>query len=162
MRASEGARVTTLLDAALFHHSQGCAVVAVSSNKAPYRGGWAEYFKRRQTENEVRELFSNGAYGVAMVLWPASPYGVLDDDGPHAEQAWAMLGIERPETAKHRTMHGGTHHFFLMPGVELPIKRKIRLAEIKSMHRRQRKSPLLRRRSAHKRNCSHTAHTGIQ
>ncbi len=123
--------MTTLLDAALFHHSQGCAVVAVSSNKAPYRGGWAEYFKRRQTENEVRELFSNGAYGVAMVLWPASPYGVLDDDGPHAEQAWAMLGIERPETAKHRTMHGGTHHFFLMPEVELPIKRKIRLAEIK-------------------------------
>jgi len=122
----------SLLDAALFHHSQGCAVVAVSRYKAPYREGWAEYFKRRQTENEVRELFSNGAYGVAMVLWPASPYAVLDDDGPHAEQAWARLGIERPETAKHRTMHGGTHHFFRMAEVELAsLKRKVRLAEIK-------------------------------
>ncbi|MDP2651988.1 MAG: phage/plasmid primase, P4 family [bacterium] len=122
-----------LLDAALFHHSQGCAVVAVSQKKVPYREGWGKYFTQAQTEAEVRELFSNGAFGVAMVLWPASRYGVLDDDGPHAEEAWAAMGIERPQTAKHKTMHGGTHHFYLMPDIELPenLKRKIRLAEIK-------------------------------
>ena len=101
----------SLLDAALFHHSRGCTVIAVTQDKKPYREGWNQYFTKRQSEADVREHFSNGAYGVAMVLWPASSYAVLDDDGPHAEQAWATLGIGRPKTAKHRTMHGGTHHF---------------------------------------------------
>jgi putative DNA primase/helicase len=118
-----------LLDAALFHHSQGCAVIAVKENKKPYREGWNEYFTRAQTEAEVREHLSNGAHGIAMVLWPASPYGVLDFDGPHAEEAWDSTGIELPDTARNYTRSGGKHLYFRMPAEAPELKRKVRLVK---------------------------------
>ena len=119
-----------LLDAGLFHHSQGCTVIAVTQDKKPYRDGWNQYFTRRQTEAEVREHLSNGAYGIAMVLWPASPYAVLDFDGIHAEQAWTATGIELPDTARNYTRSGGKHLYLRMPGGELPeLKRKVRLVK---------------------------------
>src|SRR6266478_8358646 len=92
--------ISHLLAAALEHHASGRAVIAVRQNKKPYRDGWNDYFKRAQTEAEVRTHFSNGAYGIAMVLWPASPYGVLDFDGKHAQEAWNSMGTKLPETAR--------------------------------------------------------------
>jgi P4 family phage/plasmid primase-like protien len=122
--------MNTLLDVALSHHSAGCAVIAVRENKKPYREGWNEYFTREQTEAEVKEHFSNGAYGVAMVLWPASPYAVLDFDGIHADEAWRSTGIELPETARSTTRSGGKHLFFKMPSEAPAFKRKVRLVKI--------------------------------
>lgn len=119
-----------LLDAALAHNAHGHAVIAVTKDKAPHHKGWADYFERSQTEEEVRREFSNGTHGIAMVLWPASPYLVLDFDGPHAEEAWQSSGIELAETAQNRTRSGGSHHFFKMPPeVRFEIKRTVRLVK---------------------------------
>jgi len=121
-----------LLQAALAYHAMGYPVIAVTKSKRPYDEGWNTYFARKQTEVEVRKQFSNGAYGLAIVLWPASPNAVLDFDGPHAREAWRQTGIELPATARMITGSGGEHLYFWMSEGELPekLKRKIRLAKI--------------------------------
>ena len=121
---------SALLDAALTHVAHGRAVIAVTKNKTPYHKGWNAYFTRRQSEEELNREFSNGAHGIAMVLWPACPYVVLDFDGPHAEEAWQKMNIELPATARNRTQSGGTHLFFkIPPKLKFEIKRKIRLVK---------------------------------
>ena len=64
-----------------------------------------------------------------MVLWPASPYAVLDFDGPHAEAAWQSTNIELPETARNITRSGGQHLYFRMPGEAPELKRNVRLVK---------------------------------
>ena len=116
------------LNAALYHNSAGCPIIPVTQDKKPYFKGWKEYFCRQQTEQEVRRLLSNGAHGIAMVLWPASNYVVLDFDGPHAEEALRATAIELPETAVMKTRSGGTHHYFKMsPTHNFELKRRVRL-----------------------------------
>ncbi|MCZ6625864.1 MAG: phage/plasmid primase, P4 family, partial [Deltaproteobacteria bacterium] len=117
-----------IFDAALYHHGQGCAVLAVSQNKVPYHKGWDRWFNERQTEQEVREEFANGAHGLGVFMWPGSSYTALDFDGAHAEAAWQATGIELPETAKNHTRSGGFHLIFRMPDGGIPgQKRKIRI-----------------------------------
>jgi DNA repair protein RadA/Sms len=87
-------------------------VVGVGANKAPRHAGWAQFFERQQTESEVRRQFSNGAWGIARVLYPACNYVVLDYDGAHAEEAWSKTKIVLPETARIRTQSGGHHLIF--------------------------------------------------
>jgi hypothetical protein len=101
--------MNSLLAAALEHHSAGRAVLPVRENKGPHCGeGWNCWFERPQSESEVRELFSNAAHGLAILLYPASPNIVLDFDGPHSDDAWQKTGIKLIETAKSRTRSGGT------------------------------------------------------
>lgn len=119
-----------LLDAALAYSAQGRAVIAVTKDKTPYHKGWTDFFGRRQTAEEVKCEFSNGAHGIAILLWPASPYLVLDFDGPHAEEAWQQTGIELPDTARNQTRSGGSHRFFKMPHeVRFEIRRQVRLVK---------------------------------
>jgi Bifunctional DNA primase/polymerase, N-terminal len=121
---------SALLDTALTHVAHGHAVIAVTKNKTPYHKGWNGYFTRRQSEEEANREFSNGAHGIAMVLWPACPYVVLDFDGPHADKAWQKMGVELPATARNRTQSGGIHIFFkIPPKLKFEIKRKIRLVK---------------------------------
>jgi DNA repair protein RadA/Sms len=121
---------TTLLDAALLHHAEGRRVIAVNSEKKPYRKGWNDFFTRSQTEKEVRQEFSNGAHGLALVLYPACSLGVLDHDGPHAKEVWQTTGIELPETARNISRSGYDHLFFRMPAnTPSGMRRSIRLVE---------------------------------
>jgi Bifunctional DNA primase/polymerase, N-terminal len=101
-----------LLNAALACLSTNQPVIAVGPDKKPYRAGWNKYFSERQTEDEIREQFSNGAYGIARVNFPACLYLALDYDGPHAEQAWSQTGIALPATARITTPSGGFHLVF--------------------------------------------------
>jgi putative DNA primase/helicase len=87
-------------------------MIAVNEQKRPYHAGWNEFFTRPQTEIEIRREFSNGAHGIALVLFPACDYVVLDFDGQHAQEAWQKTGVELPETARHITRSGGQHLFF--------------------------------------------------
>ena len=103
--------MTELLNAALLCF-ETTPVVPIGSNKRPYRSGWNEYFSRKQTEDEVRELFANGVYGIARVLFPACQYCELDFDGEHGEDSWRKTKIKLPETAKVWTPSGGHHLVF--------------------------------------------------
>ena len=119
-----------LLDVALSHCAEGRPVISIKPDKRPYRKGWDQYFTRSQTEKEVRQEFSNGAHGLAVVLHPACPFGVLDYDGPHAIEAWQATGIELPETARNISRSGYDHLFFRMPAnTPAGLKRAIRLVE---------------------------------
>ena len=104
--------MNTLLEVALNNSQSGRPCIAVKNNKRPYRAGWNKYFTQRQTEEEVKAEFANGAYGIAEVLYPASDFIVLDFDGPHAEQAQARARIELPDTAKIFTPHG--YHLYYL------------------------------------------------
>ena len=98
--------MSELLEAALAAFEADRSVIAVRENKIPYRRGWNRYFKERQTEDEVREEFSNGAWGIAKVLYPACADVHLDFDGPHAKEALHNTGVSLPETARQNTVHG--------------------------------------------------------
>ena len=104
--------MNTLLEVALNNSQSGRPCIAVKNNKRPYRAGWNKYFTQRQTEEEVKAEFANGAYGIAEVLYPASDFIVLDFDGPHAEQAQARARIELPDTVKIFTPHG--YHLYYL------------------------------------------------
>ena len=54
----------------------------------------------KQTEEEVRNLFSQPAYGLAVLTWPASDLAVLDFDGSHAESAWNAQGVDLPQSIR--------------------------------------------------------------
>ena len=104
-----------ILEAALAHHAEGRAVIAVGQNKKPYHK-WKHLFTRPQTEAEVSQEFANGAHGLAMVLYPACNYAVVDRDGLHAPECWRLkTGIELPETARNITRSGSDHLYFTMP-----------------------------------------------
>lgn len=117
-----------IIEAALIHQHEGHSVIAVDRNKKPYHEGWNQYFTHHQTEEEVRHEFSNGADGIALILYPSCQYVVLDYDGPHADDAWEKTNIELPDTALNKTRSGGKHLYFRMPAGPLPImRRKVRL-----------------------------------
>jgi hypothetical protein len=118
-----------LIEVALFHHSEGRPVIAVNEQKRPYRQGWNDFFSRRQTEDEVRREFTNGAYGIAIILHPACSLGVLDHDGIHAKEAWQSTGIPLPETARNISRSGYDHLIFTMPPNLPELRRAIRLVE---------------------------------
>ena len=122
--------MTELLDAALACFEQ-TPVIPVRRDKSPYRSGWAEYFTRKQTEDEVRRLFANGVYGMARVLYPACELVELDYDGMHAEETWQKTGINLPETAKVWTPSGGYHLVFRTSALlkKAKPKRNVRIVE---------------------------------
>jgi putative DNA primase/helicase len=120
-----------LIDGALSLHAKGCAVIAVRENKAPYREGWTRWLKEKQTEQEVRREFANGAYGLGVLMWPGSPYVALDFDGVHAEEAWKSSGFEFIETARNVTRSGGVHLILRVPpDFTEDLKRQIRLVRV--------------------------------
>ena len=120
-----------LFDAAMYHADFGRPAIGVNPEKKPYRKGWNQFFTRAQTEDETRTEFSNGAYGIALVLYPACDRVVLDYDGLHAESAWLSTGISIPETARHITQSGGQHFFFKQSNYlrESNLSRKVRLVK---------------------------------
>jgi AAA domain/Primase C terminal 1 (PriCT-1) len=123
---------SSLLEAALGYFEAQQPVIAVGADKTPYRKGWNEYFSRRQTEDEVREQFFNGAWGVARILYPGSDYIHLDFDGEHSEQAWFKNGIVLPETARVKTPSGGFHLIFRSSNFlksQAALKRKVRFVK---------------------------------
>ena len=84
----------------------------------------------RKQKKELRQQFSNGAHGLALILYPGCPLGVLDHDGTHAKEAWQTTGIELPETARNISRSGYDHLFFRMPAnTPARLKRGIRLVE---------------------------------
>lgn len=95
-----------MLEAGLSHYAEGRPGIAVAKNKKPYRK-WKHLFTHPQTEDSMRQQFANGAYGIAVVLYPACPYMVLDFDGPHSETAWQLTNIALAERARNRTQSGG-------------------------------------------------------
>lgn len=122
-----------LLRAALQHHEAGRCVLSVRENKEPHCGkGWNRWFKESQSEDEVRGLFSNGAHGLAIIQYPASPIITLDDDGIHAQDAWRKTGIELIPTAKSYTKNNGIHRVYRIPADTTlldRLKRKVRLVK---------------------------------
>ena len=118
-----------LLQAGLACFEAGQPVIAVRENKRPYRSGWAEYFKRPQTEDEVRKEFANGAWGIAKILYPGCDYIHLDFDGQHAQAALDASGVKAPETARQITKSGGWHLIFKASKLlrESNLGRKVRL-----------------------------------
>lgn len=118
-----------LLEAALYHFERGRPVLAVSKTKAPYQSGWDKWFSETQTEGEVRELFSNGVYGIGLLTFPATDLAVLDFDGTHASEAWALTSIALPPTARNFTRSGGHHLIFRIKNSDFNIERKVRLVK---------------------------------
>ena len=120
-----------VLTAALAHHEFGHRIIPTRENKAPGCGeGWNRWFVEEQTEVQVKELFFNGAYGLGLLLYPASPFIILDFDGPHAHDAWNTTGIDLDGAARVITRSGGHHFIFRTPDetIELDkLKRAIRL-----------------------------------
>jgi putative DNA primase/helicase len=120
--------MSAFLDTALTYHRNGHPVIPVRQNKKPYYPGWDKWFDEPQTEEEVRELFSDETEGIAILLWPAGPDVVLDFDGPHAKASWKdQTKINLPETARNITQSGGEHYFYSMPSGRFNIKRKVRV-----------------------------------
>jgi hypothetical protein len=123
----------SILEAALSHFEAGRAVLPTRRNKAPCcADGWDRWFYEPQSEAEVRELFSNGAHGLSILLYPACPFIVLDFDGKHAEQAWQTTGIELSYTARSFTQSGGKHLIYKTPTDKNKfdtLKRAVRLVK---------------------------------
>jgi len=124
--------INSLLDAALYHHEAGRPVIAVSKNKKAHHRCWDRYFTERQTEAEVREEFSNGVYGIAEVLYPASDNIHVDYDGPCAEEGMRKTGVELSETARIFTPSGFYHDIFKASSFlkKFTISRKVRLIKV--------------------------------
>jgi putative DNA primase/helicase len=120
--------VNSLLEVALHHYDEGRTVLAIAKSKAPYKEGWNSWFERSQTRAEVEAEFSNGAYGIGLLTAPASPFVVLDFDGPHAQASWDATGIDLPATARNITPSGGVHLIFRLGNVE-GLSRKVRLVK---------------------------------
>ena len=123
---------TDLLEVALDFFKARRPVIAVGADKRPYRNGWNKFFHRAQTEQEVREEFSNGAQNIAEVQYPACDFLRLDFDGGHAEEAWHKTGIELPPTARIWTPSGGQHLVFKASPLlksSKSLRRAVRLVE---------------------------------
>lgn len=119
-----------LLDAALSYLDRGFPVIATKPDKSPYYKGWNDYFKRPQTEGELRAQFANGEYGLALIAYPASNLTVIDFDGPHAQVAWEQTGIVLPGTARNFTKSGGQHLIYrLTKGDFGNVKRGVRIVK---------------------------------
>ena len=86
----------SLLDTALSHHDEGRRIISVKADKKPYLKGWDDYFERPQTEEELRQQFSNGAHGLALILYPGCPFGVLDHDGRTPKKHGRQPGSSYP------------------------------------------------------------------
>jgi hypothetical protein len=126
--------MSDLLEAALSYWDAGRPVLSILESKVPphYTKGCDKWFLEPQTEADVHKLFFHGAHGLGIILYPASPYIVLDFDGPHAEQAWQKTGIELTETARSYMQSGGFHLTYRTPAdfAELDgLARKVRLAK---------------------------------
>ena len=123
--------IKDLLTAALQYREMGQPCIAVRATKKPYRTGWNRFFNEAQTENKVRLEFSNGTYGLAAVLYPASNYIHLDFDGPCSGAAFESTGIDLPETAQISTPSGGFHLIFTAAPLlrKFKISRKVRLVK---------------------------------
>jgi len=130
--------MTDLLAAALANRDAGFPVLPLKRNdegkiKVPdCPAGWDRWFTQRQTEAEVRGLFRNGALGLGRMLYPASPFVVLDFDGPHAFEAWKQTGFSLDGGARVTTQSGGVHVYFVVRGNKAQInqlKRAIRLVK---------------------------------
>jgi hypothetical protein len=124
---------TTLLTAALEYLTWPIPAIPVDADKRPLCK-WGEYLTRPQTEDEVRSLPWDRAYGLALVTWPGSELIVLDFDGPCAMAAWKATGIELPPTCAVRTRSGWLHAIYRTPsGTPRPgtngndPRRKVRL-----------------------------------
>jgi hypothetical protein len=122
--------VVNLLDIALEHHHAGRAVISVRKNKIPYYSGFKKWFAEPQTEEEVRDQFHHDAYGIALLLYPATEYCCLDFDGPHAQNAWDLTGIALPSTSKDLSPSGGWHAIYKIASYQKSdFKRYIRIVK---------------------------------
>jgi P4 family phage/plasmid primase-like protien len=125
--------MSKLLDAALAHLEAGRRVISTYANKRPACGeGWDRWWTEPQTEDDIRRMFRNGAYGIGILMYPASQNIALDFDGPHADEAWRKTGIALADTARSRTPSGGAHSIYRTPidtSVLDGLKRKVRLIE---------------------------------
>src|SRR5688500_11310660 len=108
------------LEAALAYDEDRLGVLPWKRNgegkiKKPERASWKHWLTQPQTEEEVRTLFRDGALGIGLILYPASPFLVLDFDGEHAAAAWDMSGLKLVGSARVTTQSGGSHFYFRAP-----------------------------------------------
>ncbi len=123
------------LDVAERANAQGIPVLPVNANKAPIIPTFLPWKERAQTREEIEAMPWDRAYGIAIMMWPASRYVALDFDGPHAQLAWdEQAKIALPPTTRNRTQSGGFHLIFT---TDLPLhtsngvglQRRVRLVE---------------------------------
>ena len=104
--------------------NQGLSVIPIPYAKKIPAIKWAEYQKRRPTEDELTAWFGNGhqKQNIAIITGAVSGIVVVDADSPEAEQfceAVLPLTPRRTKTAK------GRHYFYRHPGT--PVRNKSRL-----------------------------------
>ncbi len=116
---------------------QGVPVIPVNADKAPIVPQYIHWRERAQTRDEIHAMPWDRAYGIAAMMWPASPHVALDFDGPHAQLAWdEQAKIPLTPTTKNRTQSGGFHLIFTtdlplhtVPSNGAGLQRRVRLVE---------------------------------
>ena len=106
-----------LLKYALVYQEKGIAVVPVVGKRPVAE--WKKYQLRKQTEEEVREIFKNhpNATGIAGVTGKLSGLVVLDIDAKHGRSSEEFKLL--PPTACVCSGGGGEHFYFKHPGTDI-------------------------------------------
>ena len=119
--ASEGARATECLTAALAYLGRGWSVIPVEPRGKRPVIAWLEYQQRRADEDEARQWFETRRNAnVAVVTGKISGLVVLDiDTAHHGDESLRALEREHgavPQTVEAVTGSGGRHFYFSHPG----------------------------------------------
>ncbi len=112
------------LDVALGYHARGFNVIACRG-KVPV-GSWQRWQNERQSDGDVRDMFTADGLNCGIITGKVSGLVVLDvDDGKHAWDIIAELCGCNPPTPCVHTPRGGLHLWFEWPGFVLPNRTKL-------------------------------------
>lgn len=105
------------LDAALDLWRRGFNVVPAPLGEKRPRGSWKRWQSRRQSDQDVRNLFGTGDHNIFVITGAVSRLMVLDCDDDAALAYWrARIGGALDRTACVKTPRGYHFYFRLAPG----------------------------------------------